>query len=170
MPPRVSRGAPRLRARRGGVARPPCLGGPTPFPAWRALRRSSGRRAGVRRGSPRPLASSTSLPDVSSSLPDVLSSLPGVSSTPSCEPKAALVVHSVLAGQPLRPRARCVCIRYSARRVGQQRSRLGPLARRMGCFFGVGAASKQNGGFAAAACPPGVGLGLVWRDRRLVES
>ena len=84
MLPKVSRGVPRPPARRAGVSRLLCPGGPTPLPVLLVLRRSSGRRAGVRRGSPRPLASSTSLPDVSSSLPDVSSTLPGVLSTPSC--------------------------------------------------------------------------------------
>ena len=176
MLPVTWRGAPRPPARRVGAARLLCPGGPTPPPGARALRRSSGRLVAIRRGSLPPLELSTPLPEVLSlpevlpSLPDVLPTSPDVSSTPSCEPKAALVVHSVLAGQPLRPRARCVCIRYGARCVGQQRSRLQPFGAGTSCFLRVGRLRAKRRGYATGRRLPSVPLTLVRRDRRPFES
>ena len=166
MPRAVSRGVQLLPARIAGAARPPCPGGPRLPPVLLALRRFSGRLAASRRESPRASASSTSLPDVSSSLPDVLSSLPGVLSTPSWGSPAV-----VLGWQPLWPQARCLRV-YRLRCALRWAAAVavGPFGAGWAAFFVCWCAWAKRRGFAAAAGPPGVGLGLVRHDRRLVES
>ena len=141
-----------LPARRVGVSRPPCLGGPTPPPGARALRRSSGRRAGARRGSPRASASSTPLPEVSSTLPDVSTPLPGVLSMPSCGSQAALFV--LLGWQPVVAAAAVLaCVDATVRVALGSSGRGWTLWRRTSCFFCCAAARPgQNG--ASSASPP----------------